>query len=95
LITPDQKHQRAASSVEFIEMIDDGRNVLKRTVTGDESWCFMYDPETKSQNATWLSPKKPTSQQVRMQISRVKTMSTAFFDAKGIIHHEFVPEKQM
>jgi hypothetical protein len=26
--------------------------------------------------------------------SRVKTMFTAFFDAKGIIYHEFVPEKQ-
>jgi hypothetical protein len=29
-----------------------------------------------------------------MQKLRVKTMLTAFFDAKGIIHHEFVPEKQ-
>jgi hypothetical protein len=25
---------------------------------------------------------------------RMKTMLAAFFDAKGIIHHEFVPEKQ-
>jgi hypothetical protein len=37
LLTPDQKHQRAASSVKFVEMIDDDRNVLKRTVTGDEN----------------------------------------------------------
>jgi hypothetical protein len=29
-----------------------------------------------------------------MQKSWVKTMLTAFFDAEGIIHHEFVPEKQ-
>jgi hypothetical protein len=29
-----------------------------------------------------------------MQKSLVKTMLTAFFDAKGILHHEFVPEKQ-
>jgi hypothetical protein len=29
-----------------------------------------------------------------MQDSWVKTMLTAFVDAKGIIHHEFVPEKQ-
>jgi hypothetical protein len=29
-----------------------------------------------------------------MQKSRVKTMLNVFFDAKGIIHHEFVPEKQ-
>jgi hypothetical protein len=31
---------------------------------------------------------------VRTQKSRVETMLTAIFDAKGIIHHEFVPEKQ-
>jgi hypothetical protein len=29
-----------------------------------------------------------------MQKARVKTMLTAFFDAKRIVHHEFVPEKQ-
>jgi hypothetical protein len=48
LLTPDQKHQHTASSVEILEMTDD-RNVLKWIVTGDESWRFMYDPETKCQ----------------------------------------------
>jgi hypothetical protein len=52
LLMPDQKHQRAASSVEFVKMIDDTRNVLTRIVTGDGSWCFMYDPEIKRQSAT-------------------------------------------
>jgi hypothetical protein len=33
LLTPDQKHKRPASSVEFVEIIDDVRNVLKRIVT--------------------------------------------------------------
>jgi hypothetical protein len=33
-------------------------------------------------------------QKMRMQKSRVKTMLTAFFYAKSIIHHECVPEKQ-
>jgi hypothetical protein len=28
-----------------------------------------------------------------MQKSRVKTMLTAFFDDKGNIHHEFMPQK--
>jgi hypothetical protein len=29
-----------------------------------------------------------------MKKSQMKTMLTAFFYNKGIIHHEFVPEKQ-
>jgi hypothetical protein len=95
LLTLDQKHQHAASSTEFVEMSDDDRNVFKRIVTGCESWCFMYDPETKYQSATCQSPKKPKAEKVRMQKSRVRTMLTEFFDAKGIIHHEFVPKKQI
>jgi hypothetical protein len=43
---PDQNHQSAASSIQFVEMIHD-RDILKRIVMGSESWCFMYDPETK------------------------------------------------
>jgi hypothetical protein len=63
----DQKHQCTALSVEFVEMIDEDRNVLKRIVMGDESWCFMYDPKTKRQSATWLSPKKLNAQKAIMQ----------------------------
>jgi hypothetical protein len=71
LLTLDQKHQCAASSVEFVEIIDDDRSVVKRFVTGDESQCFMYDPGTKCQSVTWLSPQKPKAQKVRMQKSRM------------------------
>jgi hypothetical protein len=52
LLTPDQKHQHAASSVELVEMIDDDRNASKRIVKWDENCCFIYDPETQSQSAT-------------------------------------------
>jgi hypothetical protein len=68
------------------------RNVLRRIVTGDENW---YDPETKHQIATSLSPKKPKSQKMRKQKSRVKTLLTAYFDATAIIYHEFIPAKHI
>jgi hypothetical protein len=58
LLTPDEKYHRAASFVEFVEMIYDDRNVLKRIVKSEESWCFMYDPEKKLQSGTWLSLEK-------------------------------------
>jgi hypothetical protein len=50
--------------------------------------------ETKRQSAPWLSPKKLKAQKARMQKSRVKMMLAEFFNAKSIIRHEFVPEKQ-
>jgi hypothetical protein len=30
---------------------------LNRTVSGDETWCFVYDPQLKRQSATWKSPE--------------------------------------
>jgi hypothetical protein len=54
----------------------------------------MYDPETKRQSATWLSPRKPKAQKVIIQKSQVETMLTPIFYVKCIIHHKFVSEKQ-
>lgn len=34
-------------------------NFLNSIVTGDETWCFQYDPETKRQSAEWLSKEEP------------------------------------
>jgi hypothetical protein len=90
LLMLDQKYQRVASSVEFVEMIGDDRNVLKRTVMGDKSWCFMYNPEI----CNLVEPKETKSSELRMQKMQVKTMLNAFFYVKGIIHREFELEKQ-
>jgi hypothetical protein len=76
------------SNFECLDVRRNDRDQLRESVTGDESWCSMYNPETKCQSATWLSPKKPKAQKVRIQQSWVKRMLTAFFDAKGIIHHD-------
>ncbi|PNF15995.1 hypothetical protein B7P43_G04631 [Cryptotermes secundus] len=47
-------------------------------VTGDETWCFQYEPLRKAQSAAWLSPKKPKPKKACMQKSRVKTLLTVF-----------------
>jgi hypothetical protein len=64
--------------VGFLEMIDDDRNVLKRIVTGDESWCSLNDPDTKRQSAPLLSSKKSKAQKDGTPRLWVKTMLTAF-----------------
>jgi hypothetical protein len=40
---------KTALSVEFVDAIDDNRNVLIRILMGDENGCFMYNPERKYQ----------------------------------------------
>ena len=29
-------------------------------VTGDETWIYQYDPETKQQSAVWIFQDEPT-----------------------------------
>jgi len=63
-------------------------------IAEDESWCFQYDPQTKRQSAEWWSTGTPPSKKVRRQPSTTKTMVMVFFDARGIVHHEFVLQGQ-
>jgi len=65
---------------------------FKKTVTGDETWCFAYDPTTKRQSAAWVGETSPRQKKLRLQQSRVKTMLVIFFDWQGVIHKELVPE---
>ncbi len=60
-------------------------------VTGDKSWVYGYDPETKVQSSQWKSPDEPRPEKARMNhMTNVKLMLITFFDVRWIIHHKFV-----
>ena len=52
---------------------------LKKVITGDESWVYGYDPETKAQSSQWKSPESPRPKKARQSRSNVKVMLTVFF----------------
>ncbi|GFS43198.1 histone-lysine N-methyltransferase SETMAR [Nephila pilipes] len=89
-LTTEQKEHRIASSEDLIATAEEDPNILKTIVTGDESWCLEYDPETKRQSSEWTSPRKGRPMKVRASKSKTKTMLLVFFDSRGIIHHEFL-----
>ncbi len=93
-LTTEQKEQLLNNTYNLIETIKSDPNFLGSIITGDESWYFAYDPETKRQRSKWCGPNTPPSKKFRFQKSRVKTMLILFFDNKGVIHHEYVPEGQ-
>jgi len=45
-LTAEQEDQVAACQ-DLIEMADSDPDSFEKIVTGDESWCFVYDPSTK------------------------------------------------
>jgi hypothetical protein len=51
-----------------------GENII----TGDETWCFAYDPAIKQQSAEWVWQNCPKRKKLRFKKSRAKTMLTVF-----------------
>lgn len=93
-LTDDQKLLRVQHSKDIIKEAKKDKNFLYNIVTGDETWCFQYDPETKRQSAEWKHPSEPNPKKSRLEKSKVKSMLICFYDSKGIIHREFVQSGQ-
>ena len=47
LLTTEQKDLRSKIAQGNLEMVSDDGNVLKKVITGDKSWLYGHDPETK------------------------------------------------
>jgi len=47
LLTDDQKENRVENSQELLANANGKENFLKNIVTGDETWVYGYDIETK------------------------------------------------
>jgi len=46
-LADEQKQLRVLRCQELLELCEDDPEFLNKVVTGDETWCFEYDPETK------------------------------------------------
>lgn len=52
-------------------------------VTGDESWIYQYDPETKRQSTVWVFQNEPTPTKVKRSRSGGKILIASFFNLTG------------
>ncbi len=83
-----------AFSKDFIDTVDCDLDFLDCIEAGDESWFYEYDSSIKHQTSERVGKNSPGSSKVQSVISEIKTMSTVFFYACGIIQYEFVPLQQ-
>ena len=69
----------------MLTKFNDDPDLLKRAITGHESWVFGYDIDTKAQSLQGNSPEEPRPQQARKVRTNVKVLLTVFFDCNGVM----------
>ncbi len=52
-LTAKQKEQCLNHTYDITEKIKSNPNFWDFIITGDQSWCFAYDPEIKRQSSKW------------------------------------------
>ena len=62
----------------MVQEAQSDENFIGQIMTGDETWVYGYDPETKRLSSG----------------SKVKVMLIVFFDMEGCVHYEYVPQGQ-
>ena len=53
LLNLEQKQRRMDMAQEMLTTFNDDPDVLKKFITGDESWVYGCDIETKAQSSQW------------------------------------------
>jgi hypothetical protein len=71
-------------------MVDADKHFLNKIITGDETWCFAYDPETKRQSSEWVGETSPRLKKLKFQ--RLTMLIIFLFDSLWVVHKEVVPE---
>jgi [histone H3]-lysine36 N-dimethyltransferase SETMAR len=94
LLTMEQKQLRVEVAQDMLNTATSDPDFMNTVITGDESWVYGYDPETKVQSSQWKHSSSPRPKKARQVRSHVKVMLTVFFDHRGVVHHEYAPQDQ-
>jgi len=59
LLTDAQKENHVTVSQELFDRSNADENFLKNVITGNETWVYGYDVETKVQSSQWMGKLSP------------------------------------
>ena len=94
-LCPNQLNLRSELSTAILLKIEaDEDHFFDRIVTGDETWVYQYDPETKKQSKEWLPRGSSGPIKFKSERSVKKVMATVFWDSKGVVLIDFLEGKK-
>jgi predicted phosphohydrolase len=86
--------KRMGAVLKFLERYRrDGDKFLDYIVIGDETWVSHFTPESKRQSIEWHHPRSSSKhRKFKQTLSTRKIMATGFWDRKGVLLVEFLPQ---
>ena len=74
LLADAQKENRVTVRQELFDRSNTDENFLKNVITGNETWVYGYDVETKVQSSQWMGKLLPRPKKARQSRSNVKVI---------------------
>ena len=93
VLTDEQKQSRVRLASQVIEKYDkcDPRH-LEEIVTGDETWIYHFQPDSKAKNRVWVSSEGDRPVIVHHSKTFSRMLYAIFFDSKGPVLQIPVPK---
>jgi hypothetical protein len=77
-LNSDQRDHQAQLCTELQKAGRHDPNFLSRVISGDESWLYDYDPETKHQSSQWKTPSSLQPKKAHQVHSNIKSIPIIF-----------------
>ena len=94
LLNDDQKEHHMQVCQDIIERLQTELDLLRRVITGNETWIFLVRPGNQAQEQSVEVFDVVVAEETRTK-SKVSIMLITFFDIGGIVRSRFLPQGQM
>ena len=78
LLSDDLKAHRVSVCRDLKQQARYNPNFISNIITGDETWVYGYDPETKQQSSQWKLSNSPRPKK-RKKLAAISSPSSSFF----------------
>lgn len=90
----EEKQERVNWCLKMIKKFNQGQSkAVYDIITGDETWIYCYEPESKRQSAQWIFPDEALPTKVKRTRSAGKQMVASFFGRTGHVATVALPLK--
>ena len=79
LLTQDQKNTCLTLCQELKNQTESDPPFLSKAITGDESWCYGYDPETKHASSQWKTSHFAETEKSKTSEVKCENEACCFF----------------